>query len=146
MSRKITVLLGAPDNINPVRKLIADRLQEVGFDVTIARVKEEIEEHFESADLLLIDARMLDERFKPNTRAFGLDTVVKLAAEGRLRNDVPVIFFSVMPQYYDFFQPAFAALSESQRPYRFLKRPFELDLLLSVISDELKKTGTPSPV
>jgi CheY-like chemotaxis protein len=128
---KTTVLLGNADA--DLQILIADHLADEGFQVRLAKSREEIVANFKAADLLLVDARM------GGPSAFGIETVARLVEEGLLDDEVPLIFFSLLTANNQLFKNGFARLEAKSRGYIFLQRPFELSYMMDLIEDELEK-------
>jgi two-component system, NarL family, capsular synthesis sensor histidine kinase RcsC len=137
MNNKFTVLVAEDEPINQI--LLRDRLKDEGFHVILAKNENEILEYGLQADLLVVDVRLVEIEYPITTdHTEGIDAVSRLITERGLSSKVPIIFVSIYEETYELYARKLNERPELQQRYRWLQKPFELDLLIDAISKALK--------
>ncbi len=132
MRSQYTVLVASGKN-NLFRKtLFEDRLKEAGYKVISVDCADDLKKRSSKANVLVVDGRL-------GGGADGVEAVAALFTEKKISPDVPIIFNSIVGQEDHNFSLALTALREGQRRFIWLNYPFELELLLQTISEELER-------
>jgi DNA-binding response OmpR family regulator len=130
MNDAITVLLADDERAFTVS--YGDALIDEGYNVIIVDDVKGVEENAFKANVLIVDARL------PSQKLEGLVVVAKLIENGTLPPIVPIIFISIHDENEEPCQKIIEGLPQLRNRYIWLRKPFEIELLVIKIKEQIK--------
>jgi len=121
-SMKTTTILVADDDVG-YRFIISNFLRDYGYHVIEAANESEIKSQASEANLWVFDVRL------PTSKLEGI-IVAKELLDRSIYPQYPILFMSVLPESMAY---ELQELKERSIPYEWIKKPFEIELLLSKI-------------